>query len=97
MVRTEAVAVVARVHHDGVLPYGASFQTSKDRADALIDQRDQPEVALFDAAVFVRCNPEKQLKRQSLSIQHRFSLLPFAHEAVPPRNIFAVLEGSGLV
>ena len=79
MMRAEAVAVVARVHHNRVLLYAASFQTTKNRADALIDQRDQAEVTLPDAAVFVGCNPEEQLHRQPLPIQQRFSLLPFAH------------------
>ena len=59
MMRAEAVAVVARVHHDRVLLYAALFQTTKNCTDALIDQRDQAEVTLLDAAVFVRGNPEE--------------------------------------
>src|SRR2546423_8443277 len=75
MMRAQAVAVVARVHHDRVLTQATSFQTAKDRADTLIDQRDQAEVTLLDATVFIRCNPEEQLNRQPLPIQQRFSLL----------------------
>ena len=71
-----------------LLRYAASFQTTKNCADALIDQRDQAEVTLLDAAVFVGCNPEEQLNRQPLPIQQRFSLLPFAHQTVPQRNVF---------
>src|SRR5215471_17907187 len=88
MMRAQTVAVVARVHHNRVLAYAASFQTTKNCADTLIDQRDQTEVTLLDATVFVGCNPEEQLNRQPLPIQQRFSLLPFAHQTIAQRNFF---------
>ena len=59
MMRAEAVAVVARVHHDRIFRQAAPFQTTKNRADALIDQRDQAEVTLLDAAGFLRCDAEE--------------------------------------
>src|ERR1043166_1359299 len=68
MMRAQAVAVVARVHHNRVLRYAVPFQTTKNCADTFIDQRDQTEVTLLDAAVFIGCSPEEQLNWQPLAI-----------------------------
>src|SRR5215469_1651103 len=94
MMRAEAVAVVACMNDDRVVPQAASLQTIKDRANALIDQCDQTQIMLFDAAVFVMCNPKKQLSRESLPIQDRFCLLPFTHQTIPQWNLFALRKRS---
>ena len=83
MMRAEAVAVVAGMYDDRLVSQTASFQTSKNRADALIDQRHKAKVPLFDASVFFERDPEEQLTRQAFSIEDRFRLLSFVYQTIP--------------
>jgi len=76
-----------------VFSSASSFQTAKDRADTLIDQRDQAEVTLLDATVFIRCNSEEQLDSAAAPDPTALqACLPFAHQTVPQRNVFRVRE-----
>src|SRR4029077_3065183 len=59
MMRAKAVAVVARVHNDRIASQAASFKTFENCANASINEHNQPEITLFDAAVFVWCNSEE--------------------------------------
>src|SRR6266487_3489266 len=93
MMRSQGVSVVARMHDHGIVTQAESFQAREDGTDALIDQRDQPEVSLFDAFIFVRGDPKKKLAWQAFPVQIRFRLLPLSHELVAQRNIV----GSGSV
>jgi hypothetical protein len=95
MVRAEAVAMVARVNNDRVVSQAESFQTRQNCADALIDQRHQPEIPLFDAAVFVRRNSKEQLSGKPFTIEERFGLLPFAHQTIAQWDIVTLLERGG--
>src|SRR5437867_13247893 len=45
MMRAEAVAVVARVHDDRFVSQAVSFQAIQTGTDALIYQRDRPELS----------------------------------------------------
>src|SRR5438046_1066649 len=89
MMRAQAVAVVARVHDNRVLSQTESLKAGEDAADALVNQRNEPEVALFNAAIFFRCDPKEQLSGQALPVQNRFGLLPFSHQTITQRNMFA--------
>ena len=84
----QAVAMIARVHNDRVIPQTQSFQATKNGAHALVYQCDESEIALLNTAVFRRSDAKKQLGRQPLSVQDCFRLLPFAHQPVTERNIF---------
>ena len=87
--RTQTIAVVAGVYHDRVFRQAASLQTTKNRTNAFVHECNQTEVTLINTSVFVRRDPKEQLLRQTFSIQHGFSLLPFAHQTVSQRNVFA--------
>src|SRR6266480_6943850 len=93
MMRAQAVAMIACVHNDRVFGQVTSFKTGKDGSNALIHQRNQAKVTLFDTPIFLRGDAEKQLSRQSLSIQDRFRLLPFAHQTIPQWNILTLGKG----
>ena len=79
MMRAKAVAMIARVHDNRIASQAASFNTVENRPYASINERNQTQVALLDAAVFFGRNPKKQLSRQSLPVENGFRLLPFAH------------------
>src|ERR1044072_1444904 len=90
MMRAKAVAMIACVHNNRMITQTRSFQATKNGADALVHQCDEPEITLLNTAVFLRSNSKKQLSRQPLSIQDCFRLLPFAHQPVTERNIFSL-------
>src|SRR5437867_6956570 len=97
MMRAQAIAVVARVNNNRVITQAQSFQATKNRADALINQRHQAEVPLLDAPIFFGRNPEKQLSGQAVPVKNRFRLLPFSHKPVAERNIFALGKRGGKI
>src|SRR5438132_7687154 len=74
MMRAQAVTVIARVHDDRIVSQADSFQAIKNGTDALIDQRDQPEISPFNASIFLERDSEEQLNGQSFSIQYCFRL-----------------------
>ena len=88
--RAQAVAVVARVHDNSVVSQTESFEAGENGTNALINQCNQSEIALFDAPIFLGSDAKKQLSRQPLSIQNCFGLLPFPHQTITQWNIFAL-------
>src|SRR4030095_4734787 len=90
MMRPQAVAMVARMHDDRVVAQAKSLQATKNGTDALIDQGNQSQIALFNAAIFVGGNPKEKLMGQTLPIKNRPGLLPFTHKPIAQRNIVAL-------
>src|SRR5215468_6684164 len=90
MVRTQTVAMIARVHDDRIFNQVASFEAGEDSANALIHQRNQAEIALLDTPVFFWSNTKEQLSMQALSIEQSFLLLPFPHQTITQWNILAL-------
>src|ERR1043166_5874487 len=95
--RAQTVAMVARVHNNRVVSQATSFKAGEDGANALIHQRNKPEIALLDTSIFLGSDPEKQLHGQSLPIKDCFGLLPFAHQAIAQWNIFTLRKCGGRV
>ena len=87
--RSEHVAVIARMNDDRVFGDARFFNGCQNGADCLVDQRNQPEVPLFDASIFFGCFAEKELCRQTFPVQGCLRLLPLMRgEAMPPENVF---------
>src|SRR5437763_13741045 len=89
MMGAQAIAVVARVHDNGVLSQTESFEASENGTNALIHQRNQAEITLLYTPIFLRGDAKKQLSGQPLPVENSFRLLPFAHQTITQRNIFA--------
>jgi hypothetical protein len=90
MMGAQAVAVVARVHDNSIVSQTESFDAGEDGTNALIHQRNQAEITLLNTPIFLRSDAKKQLSGQPLSIQNRFRLLPFPHQPITQRNVFAL-------
>src|SRR4030095_16014433 len=97
MMRPQAVAMVARMHDDRVVAQAKSLQATKNGTDALIDQGNQSQIALFNAAIFVGGNPKEKLMGQTLPINNRPGLLPFTHKPIAQRNIVALGKRGGRI
>src|SRR6266496_738058 len=88
MMRAQAVAMIARVHNDRSVSQVPSFKAGEDSANALIHQRNQTEITLFNTPIFLRGDAKKKLSGQSLPIEESFRLLPFPHQTITQWNIF---------
>ena len=62
MMGAQAIAVVARVHDNGVLSQTESFEASENGTNALIHQRNQAEITLLNTPIFLRGDAKKQLR-----------------------------------
>src|SRR5438034_11159800 len=90
MMGAQAIAVVARVHDNGVLCQTESVEASENGTNALIHQRNQAEITLLYTPIFLRGDAKKQLSGQPLPVDNSFRLLPFAHHKITQRNVFAL-------